>query len=275
METYVFPKIGSIPVADVTTAQVIDVLTPIWFEKPETAKRVLQRLETVFKSATVRGIRERASPCVGVAQELGTKHREVKHHAAMPWQNIPAFLANLRSKNTRCQPITLLALEFLILTATRSGETRGARWSEFDITEATWTLPKERMKTKKPHRVPLSPRCLLILEEARRLNPESDLAFDARPCRPLSDMTLNKLLRDRGLNATPHGFRSSFKVWCAEAAKVAHEISEAALAHRLPSKVVEAYLRTDFFEERKALMRQWSTYCLSADGAHQSVCGSH
>jgi len=264
MEAYVFPKIGNVPVAEVTAAQVLDVLTPIWFEKPETAKRVLQRMETVFKSAIVRGIRERASPCVGVAKELGPKHRQVRHHASMSWKDIPNFLARIRVRSSRRRPMTILALEFLVLTATRSGETRNARWNEFDLAAALWVIPKERMKARITHRVPLSPRCLAILQQARRLRPESDLVFEAsRHNHALSDMTLTKLLRDLDLHATPHGFRSSFKVWCAEVAKAANEVSEAALAHGLPSKVAAAYLRTDFLDERRWLMDHLAAHCTS------------
>ena len=250
------------PVANVTTAQVLDVLTPIWFDKPETAKRVLQRMETVFKSAIVRGIRVHASPCVGVSAELGTKHREVAHHASMPWAKVPDFIATLQTDDGRRQRTTLLALEFLILTATRSGETRGALWTEIDLPAATWEIPKERMKARIAHRIPLSHRCLEILNEAQFLTPDSKLVFEAaKPGRPLSDMTFTKLLRNLKLLATAHGFRSSFKVWAAEVAHAQHEVSEAALAHATPSKVVAAYLRTDFFDERKQLMNQWSAFC--------------
>ena len=268
MEAYVFPRIGDVPVANVTTAQVLDVLTPIWFDKPETAKRVLQRIETVFKSAIVRGIRERASPCVGVAEELGTKHRAVEHHASLPWQDVPKFIATLRQPVKRRLPMTALALEFLILTATRSGETRGALWSEINLETATWVIPKERMKARNAHRIPLSPRCIEILQVACELKPDSKLVFEAfMPGKPLSDMTFTKLMRDQAVAATAHGFRSSFKVWAAEVAKALHEVSEAALAHAIPDKVVAAYLRTDFLEERRALMVAWADHCTAAGGA--------
>ena len=263
MEAYVFPKIGDVPVADVTTGRVLELLTPIWFDKPETAKRVLQRMELVFKSAIVRGIRITASPCTGVADELGTKHRAPRHHASMPWADVPDFIAWLHLRSPSEQPwTTSLALEFLILTATRSGETRGAVWPEFDVNGATWTIPAERMKARDAHRVPLSKRCLQILETAKRLNPNSELVFPSKNGTALSDMTFTKLLRDEKLDATAHGFRSSFKVWSSECARVPHEVSEAALAHSLGSKVVAAYLRTDFFAERRPLMKAWSQHCL-------------
>ena len=273
MEAYVFPKIGDVPVADVTTGQVIDVLTPIWFDKPETAKRVLQRIETVFKSAIVRGIRVRASPCVGVAAELGTKHREVTHHASLEWVRVPAFISLLRNDGGRRRMVTALALEYLILTATRSGETRGADWSEIDLVSAIWSIPKERMKARSAHKIPLSTRAIEILEEARRVTPKSELIFEAfKPGRPLSDMTFTKLLRDLQIDATAHGFRTSFKVWAAERARAPNEVSEAALAHANPNKVVAAYLRTDFFEEPKTLMAAWAEHCGSGLHCELPIC---
>ena len=264
MEIYVYPVFGDVAVAEVTTAQVLDALQPIWFSKPETAKRALQRIEAVFKSAILRGSREKASPCVGVAEELGTRHREVQHHAALPWQDVPAFVAMLQQPSPSGWPTTRLAFEFLILTATRSGETREAVWSEFDLGNGIWTIPKERMKSRKEHRVPLSPRCLEILREVRALNPDSQLVFEGmKKGRPLSDMTFTKFLRTAGLSkiATAHGFRSSFKNWCSEAQKTRDEVSEAALAHTIKDRVKAAYLRTDFLEERKLLMEDWATYC--------------
>lgn len=264
MEAYVFPTIGSQAVADVTTGQILDVLSPIWFAKPETAKRVLQRLEAVFKTAILRGHRERASPCVGVAQELGTRHRSVAHHRALPYVQVPDFLGRLRTVNG--WPATRLAFEWLVLTATRSGETRLARWSELDERTARWTIPADRMKAKREHIVPLSPRCLEILHALRAVYPSeaSSLLFPGTRARtPLSDMTLTKVLRDMGLGdqATAHGMRSAFKVWCAEVAKVRDEVSEAALAHATPEKVRAAYLRTAFLEEREPLMAAWARFC--------------
>lgn len=264
METYVFPVIGNTPVADVTTAQVLKVLTPIWFAKPETAKRISQRMEAVFKSAIVRGARRTASPSIGVAEELGIKHRVISHHASMPWQEVPQFIVRLRNSGPRRFQVTSLALEFLILTATRSGETRGALWSEIDLDRATWVIPPERMKAREEHRIPLSARALEILSELRVMFPRSQLVFPSKGGVPLSDMTLTKVLRDEEVAATPHGFRSSFKVWSSERAKVPHEVSEAALAHSLGTKVVAAYLRTDFLDERRPLMTAWADYCLGA-----------
>jgi len=264
MEAYVFPFIGDIPVSEVTAAQVIEVLKPIWFSKPETARRVLQRIEAVFKWAILCGFREKASPCVGIADNLGTRHREQQHYAAMPWKEVPEFVSMLQQTSRNGWPITRLAFEFLILTVSRSSEVRNAVWVEFDLENSIWTIPKERMKSRKAHRVPLSRRCLQILQEARVLNPDSQLVFEGtKRGRPLSDMTLTKLLRDAGLGkkATAHGFRSAFKNWCAENAKASDEVSEAVLAHTINNRVKAAYLRTDFFDERKSLMEFWSTFC--------------
>jgi integrase len=172
MAAYVYPKFGDRPVAEVTTAEVIDVLTPIRVEKSETARRVLQRMETVFKSAIVRGILERASPCIGVSAELGAKRADISHHASMPWSEVPDFVAELRAPYGRRRPMAALALEFLILTATRSGATRGTLWSEIDLKSQTWVIPKERLKARTAHRVPLCNRCVEILRPARVLKPD-------------------------------------------------------------------------------------------------------
>ncbi len=262
METYVFPSIGNRPVAEIEAREILDLLTPIWFAKAETARRVLQRMEAVFKSAILRGYRQRVSPCVGVKEELGTRHQKVVNHRALHYRRVPAFLADLRVNNS--QPATRLAFEWLVLTATRSGETRLARWSEIDEQARLWTIPAERMKAKRSHVVPLSKRCVEILRAARALYPASDFIFPGvKTGAPLSDMTFTKVLRDMGLGeeATPHGMRSAFKVWCAEVAKARDEVSEAALAHTIPEKVRAAYLRTDFLEERKTLMVAWAKYC--------------
>ena len=178
----------------------------------------------------------------------------------------------LRRSSQRGWPTTRLAFEFLILTAARSGEIRGAVWSEFDLGKAIWVIPKERMKSRKSHAVPLSPRCLAILRAARTLNPHGVLAFEGvKKGRPLSDMTFTKLLRDVGLGerATAHGFRSSFKDWCAEVARVPNEVSEAALAHTIKDPVQAAYLRTNFFAQRKSLMEAWARHCGSGSSSHE------
>jgi integrase len=252
------------PIADIGPDEVLGVLRPIWFEKPETAKRVLQRMRSVFASAIVRRLRTAANPCEGVAQELGTKHRRVEHHRALPYAELPEFVARLQVTNS--WPATKLAFEWLILTATRSGETRLARWAEVDEATATWTIPEERMKARKAHIVPLPPRCLAILQALRAVYPSApgDLLFpNMKAGRPLSDMTLTKVLRDMLLadRATAHGFRSSFRDWASEVARAREVVAEAALAHTVSDKTEASYRRATYFEERKALIAAWATFC--------------
>lgn len=260
METYVFPVLGRRPVAEITAAEVLAVLEPIWFAKPETASRVLQRMNAIFDSAILRGNRERANPCIGVTRELGTEHRKVMHHAALPWQDVPGFVRDLRQRPV--MPATKLVFEFLILTATRSSEARGALWTEVDLERRVWTIPGSddntgrRMKSGVEHVVPLSGRAIAILHEARGLH-DGPLVFPGTKGQPLSDNTLSKLMRDAGLAGTPHGFRSAFKDWASEAG-VRDEVSEAALAHADPDKVRAAYRRTRFLQERVELMERWA-----------------
>jgi integrase len=262
METYVIPKIGSRPVGDVTHADILELLKPIWYAKPETAKRVLQRIEAVFKSAILRGQREKASPCIGVAQQLGTRHRKVEHHRALPYADVPAFIKLLRASSAT--PSTKLAFEWLILTTTRSGETRGAAWLEIDEANGLWLIPPSRMKAGVEHVVPLSPRCLEIAKQARALNPKSVLLFPGpRTGEQLSDMTLTKVLRDLGFadRATAHGFRSTFRDWASEVDKCREVVAEAALAHAVRDKTEGAYRRATYPEERSALMIRWASFC--------------
>ena len=262
LEAYVLPAIGATPVASVTPAQVIDILKLVWTDKPETAKRVLQRMRVVFEAAIVRGDRLAAAPTTGVSTVLGQRKRSSQHHhAALPYTQVPAFVARLRSLPARLS--TRLAFEFLILTATRSGEVRLASYAEMNEADRTWTIPAQRMKAREAHVIPLSSRALEILALLGDARPPADLLFPGRNLgQPMSDMTLTKLLRDAGLagQATAHGFRSSFKDWCAERMKVRDEVSEAALAHTIPDKVRAAYLRTRFLDERRDLMQAWSNY---------------
>jgi integrase len=261
MEAYVFPSIGKRPVGEIAAAEVIDILKPIWNTKRETARRVLQRMRAVFEAAIVRGERQRASPTVGIATVLGSRNLRRDHHPAMPYTEVPAFITRLRSLEGWIA--TRLAFEFLILTASRSGEVRLANWSEIDLDNALWTVPADRMKARVEHAVPLAPRAIALLREARANYPKNELVFPGtKPGLPLSDMTLTKVLRDAGLagKATTHGFRSSFKDWSAEVAKARDEVSEAALAHKTPDKVRAAYLRTRFLGERRQLMLRWARY---------------
>lgn len=275
MEAYVFPTIGDRPVAEINSGEVLAVLEPIWHSKPETAKRVLQRVKAVMDAAILHNWRERASPCIGVTHALGgTIHRLVRHHRALPYNCVASFLNTLR--HCHAQPETKLAFEWLILTATRSGETRGAMWCEIDEDRALWVIPFKRMKgsrqNRKDHLVPLPGRCLEILAQARALHPNAALLFPSqRTGNVLSDMAFTKLLRDVGLAAvaTAHGFRSSFRDWATEVDKVREVIAEAALAHAVKNRTEAAYRRASYLEERRGLMERWSSYIQSGN-----VCNS-
>jgi integrase len=264
MERYVFPKIGERPVGEVRAGEIVDILRPIWDVRAETARRVLQRMTAVFDAEIVLENRERANPCTGVARVLGASSREKGKFRSLPYGQIGTFVKALRLRAG--DPATKLCLEWLILTAARSGEARGTAWAEIDEKQALWILPPERMKGRREHVVPLSGRCLEIVKEARALGRVGALLFPSqRSGEMLSDMTLTKLLRDMDYAevATVHGFRSTFKTWCGEMDKVRDEVSEAALAHQDGNAVRAAYLRAQYLEERKDLMRRWKTFVLA------------
>jgi integrase len=258
LKNYAFPKIGQLPVDQVTTGQVRDLLGEIWLTKPETARRVRQRIGTVLDFAHGKGWRE---PFVmaAVNKALPKQPRKSGRFEALPYAEVPAFVAKLRERESMGR----LALEALVLTAARSGEVRLARWREIDLDKATWTIPAERMKAGKTHIVPLSPAALRVFRRAADLRMAgTDLVFPGlKRGKPLSDMTLLKILRDMKLEATVHGFRSAFRDWCAEETAVPGEVAEAALAHAIPNKVEAAYRRTDFFEKRRKLMDSWGAFC--------------
>jgi integrase len=258
IERHAFPVIGDRPVSDVTHDEIVAVLSKIWRETPETARRILQRITIIFDLAISRGFRERANPCLGVAEDLGKQGDSVEHHRALHYAQVPAFIQKLRICNS--WPITRLAFEWMVLTAARPGEVRGATKAE--LQGDLWVIPKERMKAGAEHVVPLPRRCQEIAREAAAIAPGA-LLFPNKKGEPLSDMTFTKLLRDQGLadRASAHGFRSSFKDWAAEVAKARDEVSEAALAHVVPQKVRKAYLRTKFLPERRQLMEDWAAHC--------------
>ena len=258
LKTYAFPKIGQLPVDQITTGQVRDLLGEIWLTKQETARRVRQRIGTVLDFAHGKGWRE---PFVmaAVNKALPKQPRKSGRFEALPYVDVPAFVAKLRERESMGR----LALDALVLTATRSGEVRLARWSEINLDKAIWTIPAERMKAGKTHVVPLSPAALRVFRRAAELRMAgTDLVFPGlKRGKPLSDMTLLKILRDMKLDATVHGFRSAFRDWCAEETSVAGEVAEAALAHAIPNKVEAAYRRTDFYEKRRKLMDAWAAFC--------------
>ena len=261
--TYASPIIGELPVAAVDTALVVKVLQPIWQEKTETATRLRSRIENILDWATVSKFRTGENPARwrGHLDNLladPNKVAKVAHHVALPWQDIGAFMIDLRQRAGSAAR----AVEFAILTAGRSGEVRGARWSEIDLDAAVWTVPAERMKAGREHRVPLSTDALALL---RSLPAVGEHIFPGqRGDAPLSDMSLTAVLRRMERDKiTVHGFRSTFRDWCAESVgnSFPREVCEHALAHSLPDKVEAAYRRGDLIEKRKVLMQVWADYC--------------
>jgi integrase len=269
LATYVYPVIGDLPVAEVDTAHVLSILEPIWKGKAETASRVRGRIETVLDSAKARGYRQGENPARWrghLAQILPARTRLSRgHHKALAYEGIPAFVCALRARAA----VAALALEFAILTAARSGEVIGARWSEVDLDKGIWTVPADRMKAAKEHRVPLSPRALTILESIQPLG--SEWLFPSARGDKLSGMAMTMLMRRMKVDATVHGFRSGFRDWAAECTGYAHEVAEMALAHTIENKVERAYRRGDLFDKRRRLMDDWASYCASDRAAGGNV----
>lgn len=263
LEHYAFPVIGNTPVDEVDTDSVLKVLRPIWSTKTETANRVRGRIETILDWARVHGYRQQDNPArwrghLSAILPPRSKVQSVKHHAALPHREIAGFILTVQATGGIVPRLT----EFTILTCVRTGEALGARWEEIDEETATWTIPAERMKAKKPHRVPLSGRALEILAEMKTLR-LSDYVFPgAKPNKPLSNMAMLKLLSrmDRA-DITMHGFRSAFRDWTVECTNHPSEVAEMALAHTVGSKVERAYLRSDMFDRRRQLMADWAAYC--------------
>jgi integrase len=267
LKTYAYPLIGSLPVAAVDTSLVMKVLQPIWSAKPETASRLRGRIEAILNWATVSEFRTGLNPARwrGHLDNLlpaRSKIAKVEHHAALPYADVPAFVVKLRQQ----EGMAARAMEFLVLTAGRTGEVIGARWPEINFREQLWTIPAERMKASKEHRVPLSPRAVEILEAIRPGPSEADgFVFPGnKPKKPLSNMAFLMLLRRmERVGMTAHGLRSSFRDWCAERTNFPSEVAEMALAHAVGSKVEAAYRRGDLYGKRQQLMDHWATFCAS------------
>lgn len=262
LEAHVFPLIGTKPVDEVNSLMVRDVLAPIWLKIPETARRILQRFGTVLDFAHIQGWRPEEASLRSVRKGLPRQPSTDNHFEAMPYEEMPAFVARLLSLRETAGRDALL---FTILNACRSGEARLSVWPELDITGALWSVPGERMKMKKAHMVPLAPASIAILKRRWLLRANDEgLVFSTSGTKPLSDMTLTKVLRDMGYpTTTVHGFRSSFTDWAAERTKFPKEVVDKALAHKLPDKVEAAYRRTDFFERRRKLMLAWAKFLIS------------
>jgi len=257
LSTYVYPSIGKILVRDIDVEHVLTVLNPIWKLKNETASRIRGRIESVLDWASARNYRSQENPArwKGLLDKLlpaPSRVKVVEHYKAMPIDEAPGFVSRLR----RQEGMAALALEFAILCAARSGEVRGARWSEIDIQARLWTIPKERMKAGKEHRVPLNAQAMEILSVIPKTDPLG-LIFLAPKGGALSDMTLTALMRRMKVDAVPHGFRSTFRDWVSERTNYPRELAEQALAHVIENKVEAAYRRSDVLEKRRIMMSEW------------------
>lgn len=261
LETYAFPVIGKIAVSDIETSHVMRVLEPIWLAKTETASRVRGRIESILDWATVRGFRKGDNPARwrGHIEHLLAARADVQkteHHSAMDYREVGAFMALLRQK----EGMGARALEFAILCASRSGEVRGATWSEIDLPAAVWTIPANRMKAEREHRIPLTVEAMKLLEALPRID-GTDLIFPSSKKTELSDATLTATLKRMGLSVTAHGFRSSFRDWAGETTAYPREVIEHALAHQLKDKAEAAYARGSLFDKRRRLMADWAKFC--------------
>ncbi len=273
LETYANPHFGTRRVDQIATPDVLRALAPIWLTKPETARRVRQRIGTVLNWAKAAGHRSGENPVDGVAKGLPKQGGEVEHHAALPYAEVPSFVARLRSSDSG--EVARLAFEFLILTALRTSEVLGARWQEIDEAEKVWTVPADRMKKRRVHRVPLSPRASEILDRAKLLAGDSPFIFPGRsPAKPMSNMVFSMALRRMNVPVTAHGFRSSFRDWAAEETRYPREVAEAALAHVVENRVEAAYRRGDLLEKRRELMEAWATFCGTVPTERQSAEGA-
>lgn len=260
LEVHAFPSIGSLAVDKVAGPAIRDLLAPIWNEKPETARRVLQRIKTVLDWAHAKGHRTDETPSRSVMMGLARQTKRPGNFAALPYQQVGNLWDKLKGNDTAGR----LALRFVILTAARSGEVRGATWEEMDLANALWTIPASRMKAQNEHVVPLSAAALVVLRKAEgmRKGIAGEPVFPGlKKDKLISDMTMLKALRKAiGGRWTVHGLRSSFRVWAAEATAFPSEAAEAALAHVIPSKVVKAYLRSDYLEIRRTMMTDWAIF---------------
>lgn len=261
MEAYVYPKIGSVLARDVELPQVLAVLEPIWKTKTETASRVRGRVESVLDWAAARNYRQGLNPArwKGHLDKLlpkPSKVAKVEHHDALPVSEVGAFMVELRKH----EGVGAKALEFAILTAARSGEVRGATWSEIDKDAKIWVIPGDRMKAGREHRVPLTEQAIRILDALPRVA-GSNYVFTAPRGGQLSDMTLSAVIRRMGAPCVPHGFRSSFRDWASERTNYPSDMAEMALAHTISDKVEAAYRRGDMFEKRRRMMADWAKFC--------------
>jgi integrase len=267
LNAYVFPVFGGRSVDAIDSADILRALSPIWSRRPETARRVRQRIRVVLDWARAAGYRNGENPVTSVVQVLPKTRPSPKHHAALPHAQLPSFLDSVKSADAGKS--VKLAFEFLILTATRTSEVLGARWSEIDRGSSTWNIPADRIKAGREHRIPLSTRSLEILSEAEAIRDGGPYVFPGRsPTATLSNMVFLMLLRrldQEGITA--HGFRSAFRDWAAERTTFPRAVCEAALAHVVKDRTEAAYFRSDLFDLRRSLLEQWSTYATTLPSA--------
>lgn len=266
LATYAEPVIGHLPVSEVGTTDVLEILQPIWTSKTETASRVRNRIELVLDAAKARGLRDGENPARwrGHLDKLLPKRakvRAVEHHTALPWPDLPVFMAELAKHHA----LSYAAIRLTILTACRTSEILNATWDEIDLRSHTWTIPAARMKAGKDHRVPLSEAAVKVLTSLPRIDESPYLFPGARPGRPLSNLAMLMGLRRMGCgNLTMHGFRSTFRDWAAERTQYPREVCEMALAHKVADGAEAAYWRGDVFEKRRALMAAWAQYATTS-----------
>lgn len=268
LKTYVRPKIGKKSVDAISTEDVLQILKPIWTEKTETAKRVQGRVENILDFAAAHKYRDAANPArwrghLDMLLPKPSRVKTIRHHPAMPYEDVPAFMAELSANKS----VSALALRLLIMTAVRTNELLKAEWSEIDLKAAIWIIPAERMKAKREHRVPLTEPMLADLKTLPQLEGNTYLFPGARYRKPLSNMALLQLMRRMGYgvngvrgNYVPHGFRSSFRDWSGEVSTFPRDVAEMALAHTIKDKVEAAYRRGDLFNKRRKMMEEWTVY---------------
>ncbi len=258
LRDYVFPALARKRVSDINTTDIMGVLLPIWTAKADTARRVRRRIGTVMKWAIAGGYRADNPAGEAISAALPKSNGPAGHFRALPYSQVGAAIEKIRQSGAYIG--TKLAFEFLVLTATRSGEVRGAKWSEINLEGRVWIIPGERMKTGREFRVPLSGRAIEILSESAEYADGSGLVFPSLRGRVLSDATLSKLAKENGIKGTPHGMRSSFRDWCVENG-VSREVAEASLAHVVGSNKIErAYLRSTLLDLRRVLMEKWADF---------------
>lgn len=277
LETYVYPTIGDMLVRNINIGHVTAIIEPHWATKNETISRVRNRIELVLDWATVRKYRSGDNPArwKGNLDKAGLADRsvvgKVTGHRALPAAKVFGFMEELRKLKgygPRC-------LEFVVLTACRSGEARLAKWSEFDMAEKTWNIPGERMKSGRPHRVPLSDEVISLLNRLERMESTELLFPGKKEDSPISDMTMTKIMRDMGVDAVPHGFRATFSSWTASSTAYPFEVREMALAHAVGDGTVAAYQRSDLFEKRRNLMADWAKFTNTAPVVGDNVVSMH